>query len=160
MQQTIPGPAAAAAASGASRFELSLRVYYEDTDAGGVVYYANYLKFLERARTEWLRVLGVAQQDLLTRRQLAFVVRRVEADFLRSAQLDDVLHVVSEVERLGPASVLFGQRIERRNDTGTEVLLSARVSVACVDWARKRPTALPDDIRSRLQDIQQQKGHA
>ena len=90
-------------------FTLPVRVYYEDTDAGGVVYYANYLKFCERARTEWLRTLGVSQQALIDEQGLAFVVRSVQADYLASARLDDALEVVTRVAMLRRASLLFEQ---------------------------------------------------
>ncbi len=80
-----------------SRFSLSVRVYYEDTDAGGVVYYANYLKFCERTRTEWLRALGVAQHALLDEQGVGFVVRSVQADYLAPARLDDALEVSARI---------------------------------------------------------------
>lgn len=145
MHATLPRAPAAARPP----FSISVRVYYEDTDAGGVVYYANYLRFLERARTEWLRAAGFEQQHLLEVDQLAFVVRRVEADFRAAARLDDLLDVRVEIERLGGASMVFAQRIER----GDDLLLEAKVTVACVDWARKKPTALPEAMRSQLQEL-------
>lgn len=131
-------------------FELPVRVYYEDTDAAGVVYYANYLKFIERGRTECLRELGFEQAQLLAEESIAFVVRSVQADYLKPALLDDRLTVVSGIDRLGHASVVFSQRILR----GTELLFDARITVACVDWKRRRSTPIPQHIRSRLEGLQ------
>ena len=120
-----------------------VRVYYEDTDTAGVVYYANYLKFCERARTEWLRALGISQQDLISTRQIAFVVARVEADYLRGAELDDALTVISSIAETGAASVVFRQEIRRTDD----LLFVARVKIACVDWQKRRAMRIPDDLR-------------
>nr|WP_247734051.1 tol-pal system-associated acyl-CoA thioesterase [Thauera aromatica] len=128
-------------------FVLPVRVYYEDTDAGGVVYYANYLKFCERARTEWLRALGVGQQALLAAEGIAFVVRSLHADYLASAQLDDALEVVSRIATLRRASLQFDQQVHR----GDELLFSARVLVACVDLRRQRPAAIPPSLHALLQ---------
>ncbi|HEX5125487.1 MAG TPA: tol-pal system-associated acyl-CoA thioesterase [Rhodocyclaceae bacterium] len=124
-----------------------VRVYYEDTDAAGVVYYANYLRFCERARTEWLRSVGFQQKNMLAGQGLAFVVSRVEADYLKSAELDDAIEVCSTIDNLGRASVIFRQTVVR----GTETLFVARVTVACVDWAKRRPVPLPDTLRSLLE---------
>src|SRR5579875_940612 len=92
-----------------SVFTWTVRVYYEDTDAGGIVYYANYLKFFERARTEWLRSLGIQQQDLLDREGVAFVVRSASVDCLAAARLDDELKLTLTIEKLGRASIQFKQ---------------------------------------------------
>jgi len=121
-----------------------VRVYYEDTDAGGVVYYANYLRFCERARTERLRALGVSQQELLTTQGIAFVVRRVEADYLKGAELDDELLVSTTVASLGAASLEFHQQILR----GQERLFEARITIACVDMRRRRATRIPEALRN------------
>ena len=94
-------------------FSIPVRIYYEDTDAGGVVYYANYLKFLERCRTEWLRVIGHEQADLLREPGIAFVVRSVALDYLKPARLDDLLTVSLEVERITKSQIFFGQHIRR-----------------------------------------------
>ncbi|WP_018604990.1 tol-pal system-associated acyl-CoA thioesterase [Uliginosibacterium gangwonense] len=120
-----------------------VRVYYEDTDAGGVVYYANYLKFCERARTEWLRSLGISQHHLLTERSLAFVVAHFSADYLKSAELDDELAVISTIAGLGAATITFRQEVRR----GGTLLFAATVKVACVDWAQRRAARIPDDLR-------------
>jgi len=126
---------------------LTLRVYYEDTDAGGVVYYANYWKFCERGRTEWLRGLGFDQQTLLDEAGLAFVVRRVEGDYLRSARLDDEIIVSTALSQARRASLQFTQYIER----GTERLFTATVSIACLDLASGRPAAIPEHIRQTIE---------
>ena len=123
-----------------------VRVYYEDTDAAGVVYYANYLRFCERARTEWLRALGLEQHGLLQRERIAFVVSRVEADYLRGAELDDQLTVLSRIRSMGRASLVFEQKVVR----GEECVLSAVVTVACVDWNTRRPTRLPAFLSQAL----------
>lgn len=126
---------------------LDLRVYYEDTDAAGVVYYANYLKFCERARTEWLRERGFSQHALREARGLVFVVRSLSGDYLRSAVLDDVLTVTSTVAEMGRAKLVFAQQVWR----GDECLFEARVCVVCVDWGRRKPAPIPADLRSALE---------
>src|SRR5258708_13111263 len=96
-------------ANGLLTFDWPLRVYYEDTDAGGIVFYANYLKFFERARTEWLRACGIDQRTLAESDGVLFVVKRTALDYSAPARLDDLIHVVSRIERLGRASVDFHQ---------------------------------------------------
>lgn len=129
----------------------TIRIYYEDTDAGGVVYYANYLKYLERCRTEWLRRAGFDQSLLLREHQLAFVVRRVEADYLRPAILDDLIEVGLQVEKLGAAQIVFAQTVSRKTTTGTpELLLNARVQIVSVNSDSMRPTPIPAWIRTQL----------
>ncbi len=136
-------------ASSSPEFVLPVRVYYEDTDTGGVVYYANYLKFFERARTEWLRALGIDQQRLADETGCLFVVRRAEADYRRPARLDDLLSIHARVERLGKASIDFIQRCER----GGELLANGRVQVGCVDRTGLRPTAMPETVRRALASL-------
>lgn len=121
-----------------------VRVYYEDTDAAGVVYYANYLKFCERARTEWLRKLGVSQQRLLAEHNLGFVVAHFSADYLKPAELDDELVVTSSIPDVGAATITFRQEVHR---SGT-LLFAATVKVACVDWTQRRAARIPDALRS------------
>jgi acyl-CoA thioester hydrolase len=128
-----------------SEFSWEVRVYYEDTDAGGIVYYANYLKFFERARTEWLRALGIAQQELLAEHDAMFVVKNVSADYHAPAKLDDALKLTLVIEKLGRASVIFRQEAW----CGPTLLNTARVKVGCVD-AALRPRALPDAVASRM----------
>lgn len=125
---------------------LPIRVYYEDTDAGGVVYYANYLKFLERARTEFIRALGVEQRRLFEETGLAFAVRSLSAEYLKPARLDDELSVMTAIEALGRAQVTFAQSIRRAQET----LLTAKVRVACLDLARGRATAMPPPLHEQL----------
>jgi len=138
-----PGGRSPQAISGGA---LSVRVYYEDTDAGGVVYYANYLKYLERARTEFIRALGVEQRALAEETGLAFAVRSLSAEYLKPARLDDELLVTTAVEALGRAQVTFAQAIRR----GDETLLTAQVRVACLDLARGKPTAMPPTLYTHL----------
>lgn len=125
---------------------LSVRIYYEDTDAGGVVYYANYLKYLERGRTEFIRALGVEQRELARETGLAFAVRSLSAEFLKPAVLDDELVVTTAVEALGRAQVSFAQSIAR----GDEALLTATVRVACLDLAKGRAAAMPRPLHDKL----------
>ncbi len=127
-----------------SSFTHPVTVYYEDTDAAGVVYYANYLRFCERARTEALRTLGFEQQRLMQEKAIGFVVRHVEADYLAPARLDDQLMVYTSVIKLGGASLTFLQEIVRSDDR----LFSSRIIIACLDMARQRPTAIPQQLRS------------
>lgn len=129
-----------------SLFTWTVRVYYEDTDAGGIVYYANYLKFFERARTEWLRSLGIHQQDLLANEGVAFVVRSASVDYLAAARLDDEITLRLNVEKLGRASVQFAQQAWR----GDILLSSASVKVGCVDAATLRPRSLPDIAAAKM----------
>jgi acyl-CoA thioester hydrolase len=124
-------------------FHLPVRVYYEDTDAGGVVYYANYLKYLERARTEWLRAAGWDQSSLEHDAGLLFAVRSLEVEYIAPARLDDWLDVEAQVVQVGRASVSFDQLVGRR---GTE-LCHARVRVACLDATTFKPRALPATLR-------------
>ncbi|MCX7897100.1 MAG: tol-pal system-associated acyl-CoA thioesterase [Rhodocyclaceae bacterium] len=121
---------------------LPLRVYYEDTDAGGVVYYANYLKFLERGRTELLRTLGFEQWRLLQEAGVAFAVRELAVDYLRPARLDDWLVVETAIAGISRVQVTFAQRIVRAD----ELLLTARVRIASLDTRRNRPTKMPLDL--------------
>lgn len=129
-----------------SVFTWPVRVYYEDTDAGGIVFYANYLKFFERARTEWLRAAGVGQQGLLERQGAVFVVKSASVDFHAPARLDDELTVTTIIEKLGRASVQFVQQAWR----GQVLLASARVKVGCIDAASMRPRSLPDDAAAKM----------
>jgi acyl-CoA thioester hydrolase len=122
-----------------SVFTWTVRVYYEDTDAGGIVYYANYLKFFERARTEWLRSLGIHQQTLRDEENAVFVVRSANIEYLASARLDDEVSLKLSVEKLGRASVQFAQQAFR----GETLLSTANVKVGCVDAKTMRPRSLP-----------------
>jgi acyl-CoA thioester hydrolase len=123
-------------------FTWPVRVYWEDTDAGGVVYYANYLKFLERARTEWLSALGLEQDRLAEEAGVVFVVRRVEADYLKPARFNDRLSVHCVLAELNRVSLTMLQRVMR----GEEVLLAAVVKVACVERTAFRPARIPEFV--------------
>jgi acyl-CoA thioester hydrolase len=123
-----------------------VRVYYEDTDAGGVVYYANYLKFFERARTEWLRSFGLNQDKLAQEQGLIFVVRRATLDFASPARLDDQLEVTVEPLKLARVYVELAQEARR----GAQVLARAEIQVACVNQRSFKPAAIPPFLRDKL----------
>jgi len=128
----------------------ALRVYYEDTDAGGIVYYANYLRFIERARTEALRALGIPHARLVAEFGVMFVVRRVEMDYLRPAKLDDLLRVATEAEDIGGASLLLRQTVMAEDKTNLAI---ARIRLACVSQAEERPRRIPPRWRAALQSL-------
>ena len=128
-------------------FVFPVRVYYEDTDAAGVVYYANYLKFMERARTEWLGALGFPLAAFERSHGIAFVVHRVEIDFLQPARLNDTLDVTVEAVERG-ASRLVATQSCRRDGVA---LATALVTLACVDTAHWRPTRIPKPLREALE---------
>ncbi len=127
-------------------FRWTVRVYYEDTDAAGIVYYANYLKFFERCRTEWLRSLGFDQRQLAQRERLQFVVADLAVQYHRPARLDDALTIEATIVERARTYVVFRQRARR----GAELLASARVKVACVDTGRMAPARLPAALVERL----------
>jgi tol-pal system-associated acyl-CoA thioesterase len=129
----------------ASPFSIPVRIYWEDTDAGGIVYYANYFKFMERARTDWLRALGIEQEVFREEHGRLFVVVDVEAHFRRPARYGELLHVTCEVAETARASMTFKQEIFRRG-VGGELLLDGRVRVACLDAESYRPRPLPDRL--------------
>lgn len=129
-------------------FAWPVRVYYEDTDAGGVVFYANYLKFMERARTEWLRALGFEQDLLASRDQVLFAVTRVTLEFRRPARFNERLLVTVQVEEPRRASLTFAQEVRRERDN--EILCSGRVTVACLDAIRFRPRSLPPSLMTEI----------
>lgn len=127
-----------------------LRVYYEDTDAGGIVYHANYLRFAERARTEALRELGLPHAAMVEQFALMFVVRRIEIDYLRPARLDDSLAVVTRAEAVGGASARLRQAITAED--GTELAV-AHVDLACVALGESRPRRIPPQWRAALASL-------
>lgn len=134
-------------ATPAAPFTWTVRVYYEDTDAGGVVFYANYLKFFERARTEWLRAAGVGQHALLETHGVVFVVRSTTVDYHAPARLDDVLTLSVTIEKLGRASVQFLQHAWR----GDELLATGRIKVGCIELAGFKPCAIPPQVIASIQ---------
>jgi acyl-CoA thioester hydrolase len=130
-------------------FRFPIRVYYEDTDAGGVVYYANYLKFMERARTEWLSALGFDLAAVEREHGIVFVVHRVAIEFLRPAQLSDRLDVTLTLVELGRARFVADQTVER----GAESLTRARVTLACLGSTNRRPARIPAPLFARMEAL-------
>ncbi len=133
----------------AEEFSLPLRVYIEDTDAGGIVYYVNYLKFMERARTEFMRSLGYGK-DYIFNHDLMFVVRDVAVRYVGPARLDDELEATARITGLRGASMTLAQTVRR----GDEVLAQGDISIACVDRAGVKPRRLPEEMRARLGRLQ------
>ncbi len=133
-----------------SEFVWPVRVYWEDTDAGGVVYYANYLRFLERARTEWLRALGIEQMPLKEQHGVIMVVAQVEANYRRPARYGDVLQIRCRIVEIGKVSLSFEQFVHRDTVDG-ELLLDGKIRVACIDAGSFKPRALPREIVGSLQ---------
>ena len=121
---------------------LPVRIYYEDTDAGGVVYYANYLKFFERGRTEFLREFAI-EQDTLLERDIAFMVKKVDMDCIKSARFNQLLSVQTEILSHRKASLFFKQKI---TDESGELLCQATTLIACVNLQKMKPTAIPAEI--------------
>jgi acyl-CoA thioester hydrolase len=130
-------------------FEWPVRVYYEDTDAGGVVYHSNYLNFMERARTEWLRHLGFEQTYLKDVLNVIFVVHSMQIVFKKPAKFNDLLVVASEISKIGRGSFEFLQKISINQQTLTE----AKVKIACVDALSFKPTAIPKKIRLTMEQL-------
>ena len=122
--------------------QYPVRVFYEDTDAGGIVYYANYLKFFERGRTEWLRELGINQSTLLEQ-NIGFVVSKVEMDNVASAKLDDLLSVNTEISHLKAASLVFSQKITNQHQ---QLLATLIVRVACIKSHEGKPCGIPKEL--------------
>jgi acyl-CoA thioester hydrolase len=129
------------------RFDWPVRVYYEDTDGGGVVYHANYLRFMERARTEWLRSLGFEQTELKSELGVIFVVRAVTLQYKRAAAFNDALDVVTLLTRVGRSLLVFEQKIYRHQQIMTE----AEVEVVCVNAADFKPASIPPSVRRTIE---------
>jgi acyl-CoA thioester hydrolase len=142
------------AGSGVDVFAWPVRVYWEDTDAGGIVYYANYLKFMERARTEWLRARGVSQEQLARESGICFTVVDFSVAYRRPARLDDELVVTCEPQPEGRASLHFAQRILRGGLQG-ELLVEGRARVACLDAKSLHPKPLPDFVLKEIPGMEQ-----
>ena len=126
-------------------FAWPVRIYWEDTDAGGIVYYANYLKYMERARTEWLRAAGIEQMPLKEQHGLMFVVVDIEAHYRKPARYGDELQVTCDVEDRSRASLTFQQQIYRGGLNG-ELLVAGKARVACLDAVNLKPKALPKEL--------------
>lgn len=153
-----------------ANFHWPVRIYYEDTDNGGVVYYANYLKFMERARTEWLRSLGLEQDKLIKDQGVIFAVRSVQVDYLRPARFNQLLTVSAEVIETGRASMTFKQEVVVDNDNKTdsnttetitkgeegkvvlsgEILCRGLIKIACLDANTMKPHAIPESVRKEI----------
>lgn len=129
--------------------QLAVRVYYEDTDSGGVVYHSNYLKYMERARTEWLRHLQLEQADLVESLSVVFVVHSVQIAFKKPARLDELLEVSTQIKQLGRSSIVFLQKIFRNS----QLLIEAEVKVACVDALSFKPVVIPKSVLLKMESI-------
>ena len=129
-----------------TEFRHSFRIYYEDTDAGGIVYYANYLKFAERGRSEALREMGFDNISLLNEHGIVIVVRKVDIDYLASARLDEMLNVMSEVSEIKGSSFWMHQTMETRDS----LCASAKILLVCVDIETGRPVKIPHDLKEML----------
>ena len=132
--------------AGPADFSATMRIYWEDTDAAGIVFYANYLKFFERARTEWLRGLGFGQESLRTDTGIAFVISATALRYRRPARLDDVLDVSVAVVHLGQASLEIAQEARRAG----ELLAEGTIRIGCVELGTFRPCRIPNEIRLSL----------
>ncbi|HIO93039.1 MAG TPA: tol-pal system-associated acyl-CoA thioesterase [Leucothrix mucor] len=132
-------------------YSLPIRIYYEDTDVGGVVYHSNYLNFFERARTEWLRELGYEQDDLRLKENILFVVRNIDIAYLKPATFNDMVKATVEIKKLGRSSIEFFQQILRSsNQEENEVLAKGKVIIVCVDAIKFKPVKTPDSIRKAM----------
>lgn len=130
-----------------SEFKWQVRVYYEDTDAGGVVFYANYLKYMERARTEWLRSIGFEHEQLINENNLIFAVKNVTIDYKKPGRLDDLLTVTSILLNHRGASITFQQFIKNEKD---ELLSQAEVKVACLNATTLKASPMPEELLTEL----------
>ena len=128
-----------------SEFSIQVRVYLEDTDAGGIVYYVNYLKFMERARTEWLRSIG-SEFEALYDEQRQFVVHSLETQYKKPARMDDELTITAAIEKLGRTYILFRQQVIKQ----AQVMCEAQVKVACVNAQTMKPAAIPAALQQQL----------
>lgn len=139
------------------KFNIPVRVYYEDTDAGGVVYHSNYINFFERARTEWLRSLGFEQNLMISEHQVIFVVRALDCEYLRPALFNDELFVTADIRELGKTSVVFKQQIirastdEEKSKHGEHVILAqGNVTIVAVDSTKLKPKRLPSFLLEKI----------
>lgn len=129
-------------------FTLPVRVYFQDTDAGGVVYHASYVNFMERARTEWLRGFGYSNAGLMKELGVVFVVRSLKMDYLKPALLDDMLSITAQVKEMGRSRLSLLQSVMR----GDELLTEAEVHLVCVSMATFKPVSVPEILRDQLKD--------
>ncbi len=131
------------------RFTWPARVYYEDTDSAGVVYYANYLRYFERARTEWLRALGIEQTHIAAQYGTVFVVRSITVEYLAPARFNDALEISVELGDVGASQIWLMQRVTR----GADLLVEAQVRLACVNIAAMKPVRIPTIIKAKISEI-------
>jgi acyl-CoA thioester hydrolase len=131
-------------------FSINVRIYYEDTDVAGVVYYANYLRYLERARTEWLRTTGYELDQIQRDLKAVFVVKRVEADYHSPAKLGDMISVTCEPTKVGHSKLVVNQRVRRGSVESSELLLSATVTLAYIASDLTKPIPMPVEMRSKM----------
>ena len=132
-----------------SAFVLPIRIYLEDTDSQGVVYNASYFRFLERARTEWLRAHGVDHNEIMERDGIVLVLVGTQVKFARPARLDDMVYVTATLAELKGARFIFDQRIHRESPDG-ELLCSGTAEVACIDFKQRKPRRVPEALMSEL----------
>jgi acyl-CoA thioester hydrolase len=130
-------------------FKWSVRIYFEDTDSGGVVYHSNYLKFMERARTEWLRSLNLNQADLKKKDKIMFVVTKVNIDYKKAAQFNDALDIETSVDNIGASKVDLTQNIMKNS----ELYTSAKVSIACIHSETFKPQRIPKLIKQQMETL-------
>ena len=130
-------------------FKWSVRIYFEDTDSGGVVYHSNYLKFMERARTEWLRSLNLNQADLKKKDKIMFVVAKVYIDYKKAAQFNDTLDIETSVDNIGASKVDLTQNIMKNS----ELYTSAKVSIACIHSETFKPQRIPKLIKQQMETL-------
>jgi acyl-CoA thioester hydrolase len=133
-------------------FAAHYRIYYEDTDSGGVVYYANYLKFFERARTDFLRSRGISQDKLSNEDGILFVVKRCEIDYIIPARLDDLILVSVKLTKLGAASIIMEQSIFKNNDE-KNLLTKMKVEIVCIDAKSFKPKKISKEIKNKIEKI-------
>ncbi len=131
-------------------FSWPVRVYYEDTDSGGVVYYANYLRFMERARTEWLRSLGIEQDQVREQDSVIFAVTHVDVDYLKPARFNDSLKVTVKLTARGRASLTFEQQVLRQTADDEIELCRGHIKIACLNAERLRPRPIPEYINTEI----------
>ena len=135
--------------AGIKIFSLPVRIYFEDTDSGGVVYHSNYLKFMERARTEWLRSVGIDQHHLKCHDHIMFVVHRIDIQYKLPARFNDDLIVKSELKDIGSSKIEFRQMIYREN----EILIDAIVGIACIDSEKFKPVRIPSTVKQTMESL-------
>ena len=135
--------------AGIKTFSFPVRIYFEDTDSGGVVYHANYLKFMERARTEWLRSIGIDQRHLKHQERIMFVVHRIDIQYKLPARFNDDLIVKSELIDIGSSKIEFRQMIYRDH----ELLIDASVDVACIDSEKFKPVRIPSTVKQTMESL-------